>query len=99
MSYIPTPDTTKLHVSFQYLKGLDQLVLNDLNGRRGGGGGGMYFWWRGCFREDLLVEFMYLVFTGMPGESYCRQLGSLGYIFQALVNSLVYWCRERMVQD
>ena len=24
-----------------------------------------------------LVEFMYLVFTRMPGESYCRQLKSL----------------------
>ena len=24
-----------------------------------------------------LVKFMYLVFTNMPGESYCRQLGSL----------------------
>ena len=36
-----------------------------------GGGGG-----RGSsLSEDVpLVEFMYLVFTHMPGESYCRQL-------------------------
>ena len=28
--------------------------------------------------EDVpLVEFMYLVFTRMPGESYSRRLGSL----------------------
>ena len=46
------------------------------------------------FYEDvLLVEFMYLVFTHMPGESYCRQLRSfllyLCYAFCALINSLV----------
>ena len=38
-----------------------------------------------------LVEFMYLVFTGMPSDSYHRQLGSLlylGYIFRTLINSL-----------
>ena len=28
-------------------------------------------------RNVPLVEFMYLVFTCMPGESYCRQLWSL----------------------
>ena len=37
---------------------------------------------------------MYLAFTCMPGESYCRQLRSLllylCYVFQALINSLVY---------
>ena len=42
-----------------------------------------------------LVEFTYLVFTRMPGESYCRWLRSLlvslCYVFQALINSLV--CR------
>ena len=34
-------------------------------------------------KKDVpLVEFMYLVFTRMPGESYHRQLGSLlCYIF------------------
>ena len=45
--------------------------------------------------EDVpLVEFMYLVFTRMPGESYRRRLGSLLYscsIFRALINSLVCW--------
>ena len=46
------------------------------------------------FIEDVpLVEFMYLVFTGMPGESYCRRLRSLllylWYVFRALINSLV----------
>ena len=46
--------------------------------------------------ENLpLVEFMYLVFTPMPGESNCRWLGSLLLclcdVFQALINSLVCW--------
>ena len=40
-----------------------------------------------------LVEFMYLVFTGMPGESYRRRLGSwllrLCDVFRELINSLV----------
>ena len=43
-----------------------------------------------------LVEFTYLVFICMPGESYCRQLRSLLYlglyctwVFQVLINSLV----------
>ena len=44
--------------------------------------------------EDVpLVEFMYLVFTRMPGESYCRRLRSsvlyLCYVFRALISSLV----------
>ena len=42
-----------------------------------------------------LVEFMYLVFTRMPGESCHRWLRSLllylCYIFWALINSLVGW--------
>ena len=42
-----------------------------------------------------LVEFMYLVLTHMPGESYHRQLSSLllylCYVFQVLINFLV--CR------
>ena len=42
-----------------------------------------------------LVEFMYLAFTGMPGQSYCRRLGSLLLclcdVFWALINSLVFW--------
>ena len=45
-------------------------------------------------QEDvLLVEFMYLVFTRMPGESYRRRLRSLllylCYVFRALINSPV----------
>ena len=45
-----------------------------------------------------LVEFMYLVFTHMPGESYCRQLRyllCLCYVFQVLINSLVCWFISR----
>ena len=44
--------------------------------------------------EDVhLVEFMYLAFTRMPGQSYRRQLRSLLLclcdVFRALINSLV----------
>ena len=39
--------------------------------------------------------FIYLVFTRMSGESYCRRLMSLllrlSDVFRALINSLVYW--------
>ena len=42
-----------------------------------------------------LVEFMYLVFTRMPDESYLRRPRSLSlylcYVFRALINSLVCW--------
>ena len=46
--------------------------------------------------EDIpLVEFMFLAFTCMPGESYCRWLWPLLLylydIFQALIKSLVCW--------
>ena len=48
------------------------------------------------FEDVPLVEFMYLVFTRMPGESYRRRLGSLLLylccVFRALINSLVYLC-------
>ena len=48
-----------------------------------------------CAEDVLLVEFMYLVFTHMPGESYRRQLRSLLlYLcdnFWTLINSLVCW--------
>ena len=44
-------------------------------------------------RDVPLVEFMYLVFTRMPGESSRRRLGSLllylCYVFRVLINSLV----------
>ena len=46
-----------------------------------------------------LVEFMYLVFTHLPGESYRRWLGSLLLcdIFWAQLNSLVCWfCRSTL---
>ena len=43
----------------------------------------------------LVVEFMYLVFTCMPSESYRRWFRSLllylCYVFWALINSLVCW--------
>ena len=43
----------------------------------------------------LLVEFMYLVFTRKPGDSYRNRLRSLllhlCYLFRALVNSLLCW--------
>ena len=44
-----------------------------------------------------MVEFMYLVFTGVPGESYRRRLGSLllCYEFRALISSLVLILHER----
>ena len=42
-----------------------------------------------------LVEFMSLVFTHMPGDSYCRWLRSLllclCHVFRSLINSLVCW--------
>ena len=46
----------------------------------------------GCWLR--LMEFLYLVFTRMPGESYSRRLRSLlylCYVFRALINSLVCW--------
>ena len=37
-----------------------------------------------------LVEFMYLVFTRMPGDIYCRSLFlCLCDVFRALINSLI----------
>ena len=58
----------------------------------------MYLWWSLCTSGGVyvpLVEFMYLVFTRMPGESYLRRLRSLllylCYVFRALINSLVCW--------
>ena len=64
--------------------------------------------WHTCKSKDINkadvppVEFMYLVFTYMPSESYRRWLGSLllylHYVFRVLINSLVHcipwwvWC-------
>ena len=45
-------------------------------------------------KDVPLVQFMYFVFTRMPGESYCRRLRSwlcLRDVFRALINSLVCW--------
>ena len=45
-----------------------------------------------CFEDVPMVEFMYLVFTRMPGESYRRRsrfLLCLCDVFRALINSLV----------
>ena len=52
--------------------------------------------WGASFFEDApLVEFMYLAFTRMPSESYCRRLRSLllysCYVFWALIISLACW--------
>ena len=57
--------------------------------------------WGASFSEDgPLVEFMYLVFTRMPSESYHRQLRSLllymCYAFQVLINSHVCWVMPRL---
>ena len=45
------------------------------------------------FEDVPLVEFMYIVFTRMPGESYRRRLRSLLLclrdVFRTLINSLV----------
>ena len=45
------------------------------------------------FEAVPLVEFMYFIFTRMPGESYRRRLRSLllylCYVFRALINSRV----------
>ena len=59
----------------------------------------LYLWWSLCtlclLLDVLLVEFMYLVFTRMPDESYRRRLRSLlsylRYVFRALVTSLLCW--------
>ena len=49
------------------------------------------------FEDVPLVEFMYLVFTCMPGESCHRRLRSLllylCYVFWAQISSLVGWFR------
>ena len=77
------------------------------NGGGGGGGlggGGGYAPLGGTIFEDIpLVEFMCLVFTRVPGESYRRRLGSLLLCpcddFRALINSLVcyyLWRSDRL---
>ena len=54
-----------------------------------GGGGGVC---EGNVFEDVpLVEFTYLIFTRMPGESYRKRLWLLCLcdVFRALINTLV----------
>ena len=61
------------------------------------------------FQDVPLVEFVCLVFIGMPDESYRRRLGSLLYlcdVFLTLINSLMcfhydyqyyyYWLTEKL---
>ena len=53
-----------------------------------------YILYRGTSSTEVhLVEFMYLIFTCMPGESYRSRLRSLlvylCYVFRTLINSLV----------
>ena len=50
-------------------------------------------------KEVALAEFLCLVFTHMPGESYSRRLGSLLLclcdVFRSVINSLVGWfCKD-----
>ena len=50
------------------------------------------------FENVPLGEYMYLVFTPMPGESYRRRLVSLlylCYVFWALINSPLCWFLTR----
>ena len=53
------------------------------------------FYLRFCELCFTLMEFMYFVFTRMPGESYRRRLGSLLLylcdVLRAVINSLVCW--------
>ena len=55
--------------------------------------------------ELPLVEFMYLVFTRMPGESYRRRLRSLLLclcdVFRALINSpcVLILCKKHQLKE
>ena len=57
--------------------------------------GFILYHWGASFLEDVpLVQFMYLVFTRMLGESYRTRLRSLlylCYVFWAQINSLAGW--------
>ena len=53
-----------------------------------------------CISGVPVVEFMYLVFTRMPVESYRRRLRSLlylCYVFLVLINSFVCWLCSQWV--
>ena len=66
-------------------------TANKLGG--GGGGGGRVFCCCFCFEDTLLMEFMYLVFTRMPGETYRKRLRPLLLylceVFRATISSVV----------
>ena len=55
------------------------------------------------FVDVPLVEFMYLVFTRMPYESYRRRLWSLllylCYVFRALIYPLVCWLKFETIKS
>ena len=59
-------------------------------------------WGASVFEDVPLVEFMYLVFTRMPCESYRRRLRSLllywCVVFRTLINSLVCWLSSFRIQ-
>ena len=58
-------------------------------------GGYICHWVASFFGDVPLLEFMYLVFARMPGESYRRRLRSLLLcwcdVLRAIINSLVCW--------
>ena len=53
------------------------------------------------FEDVPQVEFMYLAFIRMPGESYRRRLRSLllylWYVFRALINPLVCSLKKKAI--
>ena len=54
------------------------------------------------FQDVALVEFMYLLFTHVSGESYRRRLRALlclSDVFRALINSLACWFHRNRVCD
>ena len=77
--------------------GVDRTKEKDLIIRKGNYSNGI--------EDVLLVEFMYLVFTRMPGESYRRRLRSLLLylctVFRALINSVVwkYWLNRKTKEN
>ena len=91
---------TRMQIQKMYLWwSLCTLYLHACKHRRGTSGG-VYvpcIYTHANTEEVSLVEFMYLVFTRMPTESYSGRLRSLllylCYVFRALINSLVRWFR------
>ena len=52
-----------------------------------------------CTSDVPLVEFMYLVFTRMPGERYCRLYVHLMYLWWSLYTSYLHTCQVRVTVD